>query len=80
MIIYMMGLHLALCGGVGHSKLRWPGFNSQISTNIDEETGKEMLLYKDDPLKKTNQGGLGSRNSNKIFNVYRSANAATCPV
>ena len=54
----MMGLHLALRGGIEHLRLRLrrPGFDCQIVMEIDELTGKEILVYTEDPLQKTNQG------------------------
>ena len=42
-VIYMLGLHLALRGGVEHNRLRRPGVNCQIVTEVDEDTGKEIL-------------------------------------
>ena len=57
-VIYMLGLHLALRGGVEHLRLRRPGFETQISTEVDNDSGQEVLLYREDPLQKTNQGGL----------------------
>ena len=57
-VVYMLGLHLALRGGVEHLRLRRPGFSCQILTEIDENSGKEILVYTEDPLQKTNQGGL----------------------
>ena len=39
-IIYMMGLHLALRGGVEHSHLRRPGFNPQINFEKDSRGRK----------------------------------------
>ena len=41
-VIYIMGLHLALCGGVEHQKLRRPGFNSQIRVELDDR-GEETF-------------------------------------
>ena len=60
-VIYLMGLHLALRGGVEYTRLRRPGFNCQIVTEVDESTGKEMLIYREDPLQKTNPGGVGCK-------------------
>ena len=79
-VIYMLGLHLALRGGVEHHKLRRPGFSSQITTEIEESSGREMIVYKEDPLQKTNQGGLGCRNDTKIVKVFTSSNVQRCPV
>ena len=78
-VIYMLGLHLALRGGVEHSRLRRPGFNSQIVVNVDEK-GRKRLVYREDPLQKTNQGGLGSKGNVKSVQVYESEDKARCPV
>ena len=79
-VIYMMGLHLALRGGVEHYRLRRPGFNCQITTEIDERNGSEMLVYREDGVVKNNQGGIGSRNTNKVVKVYPAADFRRCPV
>ena len=79
-VIYMMGLHLALRGGVEHTRLRRPGFNCQIKTDVDEETGKEILVYCEDPLQKTNQGGLVGSLSSKKVTVFPSSDPKKCPV
>ena len=73
-VIYMMGLHLALCGRVEHNRLHRPGFNCQIQVVKDQNSGKEKLFYQDDPLTKTNQGGLGSRHSMKTVSIYEASN------
>ena len=41
-VIYLLGLHLALRGGAEHIRLRRPGFNPQISTELDENSGQEI--------------------------------------
>ena len=64
----MMGLHLALHGGVEHQKLRRPGFNSQIRVELDNR-GKKHLVYHEDPLQKTNQGGLVCKGTNKVHQI-----------
>ena len=79
-VIYMLGLHLALRGGVEHYRLRRPGFNCQITTDVDESSGQEILVYKEDPLQKCNQGGLRSKNSNKTVKVFPSSDFRKCPV
>ena len=77
--LYMLGLHLALRGGVEHIRLRRPGFNSQIVVNLDDK-GREMLLYTEDHLQKANQGSLGMDYSSKKVQVYSSSNPSRCPV
>ena len=78
-VIYMVGLHLALRGGVEDSRLRRPGFDSQIIVDRDDH-GKKILVYKEDPLQKTNQGGLVCRRNNKVVYVYKSTSLRKCPV
>ena len=43
-VIYMIGLHCALRGGIEHSNLRRPGCNSQLRVTTDDR-GKECLIY-----------------------------------
>ena len=78
-VIYMVGLHLALRGGVEHACLRRPGFDPQIIVEKDDH-GKKRLVYKEDPLQKTNQGGLVCKRSNKVVYVYESVSLRKCPV
>ena len=78
-VIYMLGLHLALRGGVEHNRLRRPGFNPQIIVETCDD-GRECLVYKEDALQKTNQGGLQSKSNNKIVYVYPSSDLNKCPV
>ena len=78
-VIYMMGLHLALRGGVEHCRLRRPGFDSQITVNIDDK-GRERLVYHEDPLAKNNQGGIGSKSTSKIVYVYSASDQTRCLV
>ena len=78
-IIYMVGLHCALCGGTEHNKIQRPGFDCQLNVEIDE-CGIERLVYHEDPLQKTNQGGLLSKRNNKIVYVYGSSNKERCPL
>ena len=75
----MLGLHCALCGGVEHSNLCRPGFNEQIKIEVDGG-GVEHLVYTEDPLQKTNQGGLNVKKFNKIVKVFPSSNKMKCPV
>ena len=79
-VIYMLGLHLALRGGVKHLRLRRPGFDPQIVTELDEGSGQEILVYREDQLQKTNQGGLQSKPNNKVVKVFPSSNMRRCPV
>ena len=79
-VIYMLGLHLALRGGVEHTRLRRLGFQCQITTEFDNDTGKEILLYQEDALQKTNQDSLVGKPSHKIVRVFPSGDKNRCPV
>ena len=68
-VIYLLGVYLALRGGVEHSNLRRDGCNSQLSIEKDSR-GIECLVYHEDPLQKTNQGGLKCKGKNKTVWVY----------
>ena len=78
-VIYMIGLHCALRGGVEHQRLRRPGFRSQIEFK-KEQSGVEKIIYSEDPLHKTAQGGIGCKSSRKIVHVYPSSDISRCPV
>ena len=78
-VIYMLGLHLALQGGVEHARLRRPGFDLQVIVDVDDK-GRERLLYREDPLHKTNQEGIGARRLRKTVYVYGANNSERCPV
>ena len=78
-VIYMIGLHCALRGGVEHNKLRRPGCNSQLSLEFDDR-GIERLVYKEDPLQKTNQGGLMNKGKCKIVHIYGASDKNRCPI
>ena len=70
-IIYMVGLH---CCGSEHLNLRRPGCKSQFSLEHDQ------LIYHEDPLTKTSQGGLLSKGISKIVYVYPFENQRHCSV
>ena len=78
-VVYMMGLHLALRGGVEHSKLRRVGFDCQIIVEYDNR-GKCRLVYQEDPHSKTNEGGLNSRRNTKCVYVYEASESERYPV
>ena len=78
-VVYMLGLHLALRGGMEHNRLRRPGFNPQIIVETCD-SGKERLVYREDALQKTNQGGLTAKSNNKVVYVYPASDLRRCPV
>ena len=79
MVIYMLGMHCALCGGIEHNNLRRPGCNPQIIVEKYDNVN-ERLVYTEDPLQKMNQGGLVSRGRGKKVMVYPASNKNRCPV
>ena len=78
-VIYMIGLHCALRGGLEHSNLRCPGCKSQFSFERDVR-GIERLVYREDLLHKTNQGGLMSKGKPKTVFIHPADNVLRCPV
>ena len=78
-VIYMMGMHCALRGGIEYNRLRRPECTPQISFEFDKR-GIECMVYKEDPLQKTNQGGLVCKSRGKIVYVYASSNSERCPL
>ena len=78
-VINMVGLLCALRGGVEHNKIRRPNCNGQVQLERDMR-GIQCLVYREDPLQKTNQGGLVCKGSSKTVNVYPSEDITRCPV
>ena len=78
-VMYMIGMHCALRGGVEHNNLRRPGFSPQINVEVDER-GVERLVYCEDPLQKTNQGGLICKGMSKKVFVYAASDPRRCPI
>ena len=80
-VLFLLGLCCALRGGSEHWNLCRPGCSSQFSI-VKDEQGIEVLRYDEDPLQKSNQGGLNDNNpgSGKQVYVYPSPNVARDPV
>ena len=78
-VIYMISMHCALRGGAEHCNLRRPGCNSQFSFDCDT-LGRERLIYREDPLQKTSQGGLVCKGTSKVVYIYGTSNRARCPI
>ena len=78
-VIYMVGMHCALRGGSEHSNLRRPECDSQITFDRDT-SGRERLVYTEDPPQKTNQGGLFSKGMNKVVYIYGASKMSRCPI
>ncbi len=60
-VMYLIGLMFALRGGKEHRSLHNPHFNPQIVVKVSEKSGHKYLLYTEDMVSKTNQGGLSGR-------------------
>ncbi len=60
-VMYLIGLTFALRGGKEHRALRNPHFDPQIVIKISEKSGMKYLVYTEDVVSKTNQGGLSGR-------------------
>ncbi len=60
-VMYLISLTFALRGGKEHRTLRNPHFDPQIVVKISEKTGLKYLVYTEDVVSKTNQGGLSGR-------------------
>ncbi len=77
-VLFLLGIHLALCGGKEHKQLPRPGFNPHISVKKDIH-GQEYLQHDEDPKSKTNQGGINSNPGKlKCVLVFSNANPACC--
>ena len=79
-VIYFLGIYLALRGVAEHNSLRRPGCDPQIKITTDSR-GVKCLVYREDPLTKTNQGGLNAHSkSAKIVYVYPTSDVNRDPV
>ena len=79
-IFYLLGVNLALRGGVEHKSLRRPGFYLQITISEDGD-GKACLVYREDPKSRTNQGGLRCKfKTPRVVYVYPNVDRSKCPV
>ena len=78
-LIYVIGMHCALRGGIEHINLRRPGCKPQIQI-VKDTRGVECMLYTEDPLQKTNQGGLVCKTKPKTVNVYKASDVRRCPI
>ena len=74
-VMYLIGLTFALRGGKEHRALRNPHFNPQIQVKVSEKSGQKYLLYTEDIVSKTNQGGLSGRKiSPKVVKAFGNPN------
>ncbi len=74
-VMYLIGLTFALCGGKEHRSLRNPYFDPQIVIKTSEKSSHKYLLYTEDIVSKTNQGGLSGRKlSPKVMKAFGNPN------
>ncbi len=74
-VMYLVGLTFAFRGGKEHRTLRNPYFNPQIVVKTSEKSGRKFLLYTEDIVTKTNQGGLSGRKmSPKVVKAFGNPN------
>ncbi len=70
-VMYLLGLSCALRGGQEHRNLRCPGHDCQFSVCSDSATGQRYLQYVEDEKKKTNQGGIqGKKSERKVVKIW----------
>ncbi len=69
--MYLLGLSCALRGGQEHRNLRCLGHDCQFTVCADSASGDRYLQYVEDEQKKTNQGGLqGRRSERKVVKIW----------
>ena len=81
-VLYLIGMNCALRAGDEHYHLRRPGgcTSSQFSFEINGE-GVRCLVYREDSITKTNQGGLRDmKKERKVIWVKPNVNLNHCPV
>ena len=81
-VVFLLGLNLGLRAGDEHYALRCdtPTKSFQLSFKRNDK-GVRCLVYTEDSVTKTNQGGLKHmRKERKVVWVYPSANVNRCPV
>ncbi len=67
--------HIRLEGGKEHRVLRNPNFNPQIIVKMSNKSSQKYLLYTEDIVSKTNQGGLSGRKlSPKVVKAFGNPN------
>ena len=70
MLLYLFGIHFALCAGAEHPSLR-VGPNSQLKVKVDSSSTLRYLEYRED-WSKNNQGGIGDiQKQRKVVRAYK---------
>ena len=76
-LVYLFGLHFALCGGKEHRRLRC--VNPQIVMKYDDQ-GEKYLEYTED-VSKANAGGLDRRKTKpKVTRAHENPDSSRCIV
>ena len=81
-VLFLLGINLGLRAGDEHYNLRRNGIDKPSQLSFERARyGKCCLVYREDNVTKTNDGGLNSlRKEHKIVWVYPSENKIRCPV
>ena len=82
-VLFILGINLALRAGDEHHDLQRdsPSKNSQLSFERDGASGKRCLVYREDTVTKTNDGGIGNMKKEcKVVWIFPSQNVSRCPV
>ena len=82
-VLFLLGINLALRAGDEHYDLRRSTSDkpSQLSFERDVASRKRCLVYREDSVTKTNDGGLSNlKKERKVVWVFPSDNITRCPV
>ena len=82
-VLFILGINLALHAGDEHHDLRRnsPAKCSQISFERDIASGKRCLVYREDTVTKTNDGGLANmKKQRKVVWIFPNDSVVRCPV
>ena len=82
-VLFLLGINLALGAGDEHHDLHRTSANklSQLSFERDPNTGKRCLVYREDTVTKTNDGGLSHlKKERKVVWIFPSSNINRCLV
>ncbi len=78
-VVYLLGIHCALCAGKEHRSLCSPGYDSQLQWVF--ANNKQYIKYTEDIGLKTNKGGLQHmKHKQKTVIIYPFKNRDRCPV
>ena len=81
-VLFLIGVNCALRACDKHHQLRWPWVSSasQFSFEVNSD-GIRCLVYREDSITKTNQGGLRDmKKERKIVWIKPNVNMSRCPV